>query len=117
MKIKSTITAFALLVTPMAYADEEKHDHKEHAEHEEHGHDIKAPNGGRVLLLLRDKGALKLKDGVGFKPTIADIVENPKKLKIVEIDAAQTPRTPLAPGGANDSMGRLSFARPRCACE
>jgi hypothetical protein len=49
MKIKSTITAFALLVTPMAYADEEKHDHKEHAEHEEHGHDIKAPNGGRVL--------------------------------------------------------------------
>lgn len=50
-------------------------------------------NGGRVLLLLRDKGALKLKDGVGFKPSIADIVENPKKLKIVEIDAAQTPRT------------------------
>jgi D-methionine transport system substrate-binding protein len=50
-------------------------------------------NGGRVLLLLRDKGALKLKDGVGFKPTVADIVENAKKLKIVEIDAAQTPRT------------------------
>jgi D-methionine transport system substrate-binding protein len=50
-------------------------------------------NGGRVLLLLRDKGALKLKDGVGFKPTVADIVENTKKLKIVEIDAAQTPRT------------------------
>jgi D-methionine transport system substrate-binding protein len=50
-------------------------------------------NGGRVLLLLRDKGALKLKDGVGLKPTIADIVDNPKKLKIVEIDAAQTPRT------------------------
>jgi len=50
-------------------------------------------NGGRVLLLLRDKGAFKLKDGVGFKPSVADIVENPKKLKIVEIDAAQTPRT------------------------
>lgn len=50
-------------------------------------------NGGRVLLLLRDKGALKLKDGVGFKPTVADIVENTRKLKIVEIDAAQTPRT------------------------
>src|SRR4051812_14609285 len=29
-------------------------------------------NGGRVLLLLQDKGVLKLKDGVGFKPTIAD---------------------------------------------
>ncbi|TXJ10097.1 MAG: MetQ/NlpA family ABC transporter substrate-binding protein [Afipia sp.] len=50
-------------------------------------------NGGRVLLLLRDKGAFKLKDGVGFKPSVADIVENPKRLKIVEIDAAQTPRT------------------------
>jgi len=50
-------------------------------------------NGGRVLLLLRDKGVLKLKDGVGFKPTVADIIDNAKKLKIVEIDAAQTPRT------------------------
>jgi D-methionine transport system substrate-binding protein len=50
-------------------------------------------NGGRVLLLLRDKGVLKLKDGVGFKPTVADIVENSKKLKIVEVDAAQTART------------------------
>lgn len=47
-------------------------------------------NGGRVLLLLRDKGVLKLKDGVGFKPTVADITDNAKKLKIVEIDAAQT---------------------------
>jgi len=50
-------------------------------------------NGGRVLLLLRDKGVIKLKDGVGFKPTMLDITENPKKLKIIEIDAAQTPRT------------------------
>ena len=50
-------------------------------------------NGGRSLLLLQDKGVIKLKAGVGFKPTIADIVENPKKLKLVEIDAAQTPRS------------------------
>ena len=50
-------------------------------------------NGGRVLLLLQDKGVLKLKPGVGFKPTIADINDNPKKLKIVEVDAAQTART------------------------
>ncbi len=49
-------------------------------------------NGGRALLLLQDKGALKLKDGVGFKPTIIDITENAKKLKFVEIDAAQAPR-------------------------
>jgi D-methionine transport system substrate-binding protein len=50
-------------------------------------------NGGRVLLLLQDKGGLKLKTGVGFKPTVADIIENPKKFKIVEMAAAQTART------------------------
>jgi D-methionine transport system substrate-binding protein len=50
-------------------------------------------NGGRVLLLLRDKGIIKLKDGVGFKPTLLDITENLKKLKVVEVDAAQLPRT------------------------
>lgn len=50
-------------------------------------------NGGRILLLLQDKGVLKLKDGVGFKPTVADITGNPKKLKILELDAAQTPRS------------------------
>ncbi|MEW6255915.1 MAG: MetQ/NlpA family ABC transporter substrate-binding protein [Pseudomonadota bacterium] len=50
-------------------------------------------NGGRVLLLLRDKGLIKLRDGVGFKPSVADITDNPKKLKIVEIDAAQLPRS------------------------
>jgi D-methionine transport system substrate-binding protein len=49
-------------------------------------------NGGRVLLMLQDKGVLKLKAGVGFKPAVADIVENPKNLKIMEADAAQTAR-------------------------
>jgi D-methionine transport system substrate-binding protein len=49
-------------------------------------------NGGRVLLLLRDKGVIKLKDGVGFKPTLLDIADNLKKLKFVEVDAAQAPR-------------------------
>ena len=50
-------------------------------------------NGGRSLLLLQDKGVIKLKDGVGFKPGPVDIVANPKKLKFVEVEAAQTPRT------------------------
>lgn len=36
---------------------------------------------------------IKLKAGIGFKPTVADIVENPRKLKFIEIDAAQTPRS------------------------
>jgi D-methionine transport system substrate-binding protein len=50
-------------------------------------------NGGRVLLLLQDKGVLKLREGVGFKPTVADIIDNPRKFRIVEVDAAQTART------------------------
>ncbi|MGO4387347.1 MetQ/NlpA family ABC transporter substrate-binding protein [Microvirga sp. 2YAF29] len=49
-------------------------------------------NGGRALLLLQDKGLIKLKDGVGFKPTILDITANTKNLKFTEIDAAQAPR-------------------------
>jgi D-methionine transport system substrate-binding protein len=49
-------------------------------------------NGGRSLLLLQDKGVIKLKDGVGFQPTPLDIVANPKKLKFIELEAAQTPR-------------------------
>ena len=49
-------------------------------------------NGGRALLLLQDKGLLKLKEGVGFKPTILDISANTKNFKFVEIDAAQAPR-------------------------
>jgi len=50
-------------------------------------------NGGRSLLLLQDKGVIKLKPDVGFKPSVLDIVENPKKLRFIEIDAAQTPRS------------------------
>ncbi len=49
-------------------------------------------NGGRSLLLLQDKGVIKLKPDTGFKPSPADIVENPRKLKFIEVDAAQTPR-------------------------
>jgi D-methionine transport system substrate-binding protein len=50
-------------------------------------------NGGRALALLENKGALKLKPGLGHKATVADITENPKNLKIKELDAAQIPRS------------------------
>lgn len=49
-------------------------------------------NGGRSLLLLQDNGVIKLKPETGFKPTVLDITENPKKLQFIEVDAAQTPR-------------------------
>lgn len=50
-------------------------------------------NGGRVLLLLEDNGYLTLADGVGTTPSVADIIDNPKNLRIIEIDAAQLPRS------------------------
>jgi D-methionine transport system substrate-binding protein len=50
-------------------------------------------NGGRALLLLQKQGLLKLRADAGLKATPLDIVENPKKLKIVELDAAQIPRS------------------------
>ena len=50
-------------------------------------------NGGRALMLLEKAGLLKLKDGLGIKATVADITENPKNIKIQEMDAAQIPRS------------------------
>ncbi|MCU7617162.1 methionine ABC transporter substrate-binding lipoprotein MetQ [Chryseobacterium sp. PBS4-4] len=49
-------------------------------------------NGGRSLLLLQKNGLLKLKDDVGLLPKVTDIIENPKQLKILEIEAPQLPR-------------------------
>ena len=50
-------------------------------------------NGGRALLLLEKAGLLKLKEGVNETATVQDITENPKNLKITEVEAAQLPRT------------------------
>ncbi|SHH94433.1 MetQ/NlpA family ABC transporter substrate-binding protein [Pollutimonas bauzanensis] len=50
-------------------------------------------NGGRALLVLQSQGVLKLKADAGLKATPLDITENPKKLNIIELDAAQLPRS------------------------
>ncbi len=50
-------------------------------------------NGARALLLLEKHGLLKLKPGVGAKASVADIVANPKNLKLKELDAALIPRS------------------------
>lgn len=49
-------------------------------------------NGGRVLVLLEKAGLIKLRPGVGIKGTVYDIIENPRRLVIRELDAAQLPR-------------------------
>lgn len=52
-----------------------------------------ATNEGRALLLMQDKGLIKLKPGAGLKATIRDITENPYDLKIEEIEAPQLARS------------------------
>ncbi|MHA7000214.1 methionine ABC transporter substrate-binding lipoprotein MetQ [Aeromonas schubertii] len=50
-------------------------------------------NLGRSLILLAKQGLLTLKDNGNLNATVLDIVANPKNLKIVELDAAQLPRS------------------------
>ncbi len=50
-------------------------------------------NSGRALALLEKAGLLKLKEGVGVKGTIHDIVDNPKNLDVQLLDAAMLART------------------------
>ena len=47
-----------------------------------------ATNGGRALLLLEQEGLITLKEGAGITATVNDIVDNPKNLEIVELEAA-----------------------------
>ncbi len=49
-------------------------------------------NSGRALLLLSKQGLLKLKDPKNISATQKDIIENPKKLKFKELEAATLPR-------------------------
>ena len=50
-------------------------------------------NEARALLLLQDNGIIKLKDGAGLKATKQDIVENPHNVELLEVEAAQIPRS------------------------
>ena len=52
-----------------------------------------ASNEARALLLLEQEGLIKLTEGVGLAATKLDIVENPLNLEIIEIEAAQLPRS------------------------
>ena len=49
-------------------------------------------NGGRALILLANNGLLELAPGKGLTPSPLDIAGNPKKLELVELEAAQLPR-------------------------
>ncbi|KPG97597.1 MetQ/NlpA family ABC transporter substrate-binding protein [Pseudomonas sp. RIT-PI-r] len=51
-----------------------------------------ATNGGRALLLLAKAGVITLKDPTNILSTVKDIAQNPKDLKIRELEAATIPR-------------------------
>ena len=51
-----------------------------------------ATNGGRALLLLAKAGVISLKDGAGITATPKDIADNPKRIKVRELEAATLPR-------------------------
>ena len=49
-------------------------------------------NGARALLLLDKAGIIRTRAGVEF-PAVTDITANPKNFQIIELDAAQRPRS------------------------
>jgi len=49
-------------------------------------------NSGRGLQLLAKAGLITLKPGVGYKATEDDIVANPKKIRILQVEAVQLVR-------------------------
>lgn len=50
-------------------------------------------NAARSLHLLAANGVIKLKDPTNVVAGLTDIVDNPKKLRFIELDAAQLPRS------------------------
>ena len=50
-------------------------------------------NEARALLLLESQGLIKLDEAAGLEATPNDIVENPKNLSFVELEAAMVPNT------------------------
>ncbi|WP_419900330.1 MetQ/NlpA family ABC transporter substrate-binding protein [Roseomonas sp. USHLN139] len=50
-------------------------------------------NTGRSLMLLRQAGLLRLRDGAEERATPEDILDNPRRLRLVAIDGPQIART------------------------
>ncbi|WP_200845261.1 MetQ/NlpA family ABC transporter substrate-binding protein [Roseomonas sp. 18066] len=50
-------------------------------------------NTGRSLMLLRQAGLLRLRDGAEERATPEDILDNPRRLRLVSIDGPQIART------------------------
>ncbi len=80
-------------------------------------------NTGRALLFLQSLGIVKLREGADFSVTLRDIVENPKNIKIVEVEAQQVVRSlpdvdlgltfpSFVKLAGKDPNGALAFEKP-----
>lgn len=49
-----------------------------------------AVNEGRALNVIQAAGLITIAEGKGLSPTLIDIVDNPKNIEFVEVDASQT---------------------------
>lgn len=83
--------ASKVFIAPIGIYSKKIKDIKELKENSEIGIPNDPTNEARALKLLASAGLIKVKDGDFI--TIVDITENPKKLNIKELDAAQIPRT------------------------
>lgn len=50
-------------------------------------------NASRALFLLQQAGLIKLRADAPLSATLIDIADNPRNLKLIELDAAQLPRS------------------------
>lgn len=89
------VTAGLTYVSPLGYYSKKFKSLKDLPNGAKVGIQNDPSNGSRALLLLQKEGLIKLRAGAGVNGNNAsqlDVVENPKKLKLVELDAAQLPR-------------------------
>lgn len=72
-------------------------------------------NASRALFLLQQAGLIKLRPGAPLSAGLADIAENPRKLRLIELDAAQLPRSldDVAAATATLNYAVLSGLKPR----
>lgn len=78
-------------LNPMAIFSEEYTDLEEVEDGATFGLPNDPTNGARALLLLQDAGLITV-DEEKTNPSVMDVIENPKSLEFIELEAAQIPK-------------------------
>ncbi|MCH2274848.1 MULTISPECIES: MetQ/NlpA family ABC transporter substrate-binding protein [Thalassospira] len=81
------------ILTPMGIYSDKIKDLSELKDGAEVGIPNDPTNGGRALLVLQSEGLIKVDPAAGLSVSPLDVIENPKNIKFVELDAAQLPRS------------------------